>query len=63
MKILRLKQVMDMTGLARSTIYKLIAEGKFPHQIELTERSCGWVLSEVERWIMARIEAREVDLL
>jgi prophage regulatory protein len=61
MKILRLKQVIETTGLARSTIYKLIAAGTFPRQIALTEngKSSGWILGEVESWIRARVDARD----
>jgi prophage regulatory protein len=60
MKIIRLKAVTDTTGLARSTIYKYIAEGRFPMQISLGGGCSGWLLSEVEDWILARIEERDV---
>jgi len=59
MRILRLKEVIDTTGLARSTIYKYVAEGRFPAPIALSERCSGWVLSEVEDWILAKIEERD----
>lgn len=35
MRIIRLKEVMDLTGLSRSTIYKYIAEGQFPVPVPL----------------------------
>ncbi|HGN0786743.1 TPA: AlpA family transcriptional regulator, partial [Pseudomonas aeruginosa] len=47
MKIIRLKVVLETTGLARSTIYKLIGEGGFPKPVPLAGRSVGWVESEV----------------
>jgi prophage regulatory protein len=59
MRILRLKAVIDATGLARSTIYKYVAEGTFPKPIPLGDRCVGWLLSEIEDWIMARIEERD----
>jgi prophage regulatory protein len=59
MKILRLKQVIDTTGLARSTIYKFIAEGTFPTPIPLGDRCVGWLESEIQDWILARVEARD----
>ncbi|RCI71322.1 AlpA family phage regulatory protein [Pseudomonas aeruginosa] len=43
MKILRLKTVIDCTGLARSTIYKYVAEGSFPRPVSLGDRSVGWL--------------------
>lgn len=60
MRIIRLKEVIDSTGLARSTIYKHIGEGTFPRPVSLGDRCVGWVDSEVHDWILARIEERDV---
>ncbi|PAA41056.1 AlpA family transcriptional regulator [Pseudomonas fragi] len=59
MRIIRLKEVIDSTGLARSTIYKYIGEGTFPKPVSLGDRCVGWVASEVHGWILARIEERD----
>lgn len=59
MRIIRLKEVMDSTGLARSTIYKHVADGVFPKPVPLGDRAVGWVESEVHEWILARIEQRD----
>ena len=56
-QLLRLPQVRDKTGLARSTIYALVAKGKFPAPIKASERVSAWILSEVSEWIDQRIEA------
>lgn len=60
MRIIRLKEVIDSTGLARSTIYKLIGEEKFPKPVPLVGRSVGWVESEVHEWIQSRITLRDL---
>lgn len=60
MRIIRLKEVIDSTGLARSTIYKYIGEGSFPAPVSLGGRSIGFVESEVCGWILARIEERDL---
>ncbi|BDM24927.1 Predicted transcriptional regulator [Pseudomonas putida] len=60
MRIIRLKEVIDSTGLARSTIYKYMAEGNFPRPLSLGDRCVGWVDSEVHDWILARIEERDL---
>lgn len=60
MKIIRLKAVIDATGLGRSTVYKYVAEGSFPKPIPLGERCVGWLESEVQDWILARIEERDL---
>jgi prophage regulatory protein len=62
MKILQLKQVIDITGLGRSSIYKYVSQGKFPLPLQLTERRVGWLDSEVKQWIQTRIETREVRI-
>ncbi len=59
-RIIRLKEVIYSTGLARSTIYKYIGEGTFPKPVPLGDRSVGWIDSEVQEWILARIEERDV---
>ena len=59
MRIIRLKEVMDSTGLARSTIYKYLAEGTFPRPVPLGDRCVGWVDEEVQDWILARIGERD----
>jgi prophage regulatory protein len=60
MRIIRLKEVIDSTGLGRSTIYKYIAEGTFPKPVPLGDRCVGWVDGEVYNWILARIEERDL---
>ena len=55
MRILRLKDVMAKTGLARSTVYKNINAGTFPRPIGLGGRSVGWIESDVDEWINQRI--------
>lgn len=60
MKVLRLNSVVLLTtGLARSTIYKLIGSGEFPRPVPLTARSVGWIECEVSAWIQSKIEERE----
>jgi prophage regulatory protein len=51
MKLLRIKQVMEITGLGRSTIYQYINENKFPHQHKLGSRSVCWVDSDINDWM------------
>ncbi|PUE39073.1 AlpA family transcriptional regulator [Limnohabitans sp. Bal53] len=52
--ILRLPAVTRLTGLCRSTIYRLVAEDKFPSPVKLSSRAIGWHRSDLERWSAAR---------
>lgn len=50
-KIIRLKTVLDRTGLSRSTVYRMIANGSFPCQRRIGIQATGWYQSEVEEWM------------
>lgn len=54
---LRLPMVMQITGLARSTIYKLISQNQFPVPIRLSKRAVAWLQSEIENWVSSRVRA------
>ncbi len=60
MKVIRLQQVMEMTGLGRSTIYKYVSESWFPKPIPLGGRSVGWLEGEVSEWILERVAERDI---
>ena len=51
---LRMPTVMRMTGLGRSTIYRLIAEHKFPSPVRLGPRAVAWRSSDLDEWSEAR---------
>lgn len=59
MRIMRLKEVIEKTGLSRSTVYNFISQGKFPIQIVMGAWSVGWVDTEVDEWLSLRIELRD----
>ncbi len=62
LSILRRKQVQAKTGLSRSTIYARIAKGKFPRPIDLGGgRAVGWIESEIDAWLISRIESSRCD--
>lgn len=55
LKILRLPQVCDLTGLGRSVIYQMEADLRFPKRIKLGTRAVGWLEQEVHTWLANRI--------
>lgn len=50
-RIIRLRTVLDRTGLSRSAIYRKIAEGTFPAQVKISINGAGWRESDVNRWV------------
>jgi prophage regulatory protein len=61
--VVRLPQVKAQTGLSRSTIYQLMADGNFPKSIALGPRAVGWLASDIDDWIDARIAASRKETL
>jgi len=55
--LIKLPNVIQRTGLSRSSIYLKISKGEFPKQINLSERSIGFIESEIDNWIDERIKA------
>ncbi len=56
-RLLRLPQVMQQTGLKKTKLYELQKEGSFPMRIQITPNSVGWVEEEVNAWIAGRVAA------
>jgi prophage regulatory protein len=54
LRLLRLPQVMDLTGLGRDTIYRYIRQGRFPRQRRITDRCSAWREDEITAWIKSR---------
>ena len=57
-KILKLPEVMDATGLSRSSIYSHINQNTFPKAVPLGKRAVGWLQSEIDQWINQRAQSR-----
>lgn len=58
-RFLRLSQVEDVTGLKKSTIYRLAREGSFPKSVQISPRCVGWPEGRVLEWVQARISAAQ----
>ena len=50
-RLIRLPEVQHRVGLGRSTIYRWMAEGKFPKPVQLGGYAVAWAEDEVEAWI------------
>jgi prophage regulatory protein len=51
---LRIQAVIRVTGLSRSTLYRLIADEAFPRPVRLGPRAVAWRRSDIEAWGEAR---------
>ncbi|WP_017005676.1 helix-turn-helix transcriptional regulator [Enterovibrio norvegicus] len=57
-KMIRLKEVIAITGLSRSSIYSYINDKRFPEQVSLGYRSVAWVESEIHDWLEQKVSER-----
>ncbi|RVH49316.1 helix-turn-helix transcriptional regulator [Sinorhizobium meliloti] len=50
-RLLTLREVMSLTSLGSSTIYRRMKTGKFPKPKRLSEACVRWRESEIEKWM------------
>ncbi len=53
--LMRLGEVTRVTGLSRSSIYRLISLGSFPSPIKISAVASRWLASELDAWIATRV--------
>ena len=61
-RLMRLKEVMHISGLSRASIYSFMEEGTFPQSVSLGVRAIGWRYQDVQNWIEEKIKARDEKL-
>ena len=54
MKFVRPRQVLEMIGVSRTTLWRMVQSGAFPAPVRITQRNSGYVLEAVEEWMKAR---------
>src|SRR3546814_10722621 len=62
MQMLRMRNVTSLTGLSRSLIYRLIAEGTFPRPVRMSARASAWPRAAVLGYIQRRAQLSGVQL-
>ena len=56
MRFIRTRQVLEMIGVGRTTLWKMVQAGSFPRPVRITERSSGYLLEAVEQWMRLRAQ-------
>lgn len=59
MRLLSKKQVREMVLYSPQHVARLEAAGKFPKRVQLGPGRVGWVDTEVQDWLAARIAERD----
>ena len=55
LRLIKRKEVENITTLSTASIYRLMAEGKFPKQINISDRSVAWNFSDINDWVEQKI--------
>jgi len=57
LKFIRRDKVQHITGLSRSSIYAMVADGTFPKQIKIGRRAVAWVEADIDDWMLSRVKS------
>ena len=58
--IIRLPDVIKMTGLSRSSIYAMMDKKLFPMSLKIGPRAIGWLNSDIQEWIDAKVKGASI---
>lgn len=58
-KLLSMREVIEITGLSRQQIWVHRRAGAFPQPCKTSERRVGFLASEIQSWIKARVSERD----
>ena len=50
-RLIRLPEVIQITSISRTQIYRLIAAGTFPKQRRISHKVAAWKESEIAAWV------------
>lgn len=56
-RLIRLREVRLRVGLGTSTVYRYLAGGKFPRPVQIGGGRVAWLETDVDAWIVDRVEA------
>ena len=51
MNVIRIKDVIKIVSLSRSTIYLLMSKDAFPKSIRLSTRAVAWRVEDIQSWL------------
>lgn len=54
-RLIRLPEVLRLTGMCRSALYEQMSRGQFPRSVKIGPRAASWSARAVRSWISDRI--------
>jgi prophage regulatory protein len=55
-QFIRTRDVLQMLGVSRTTLWRMVRAGTFPRRVTISARASGHVLEEVEAWMAERAD-------
>lgn len=62
LKFIREPECQHITGLSRTTRWRLEKEGKFPKRRYISQNTIGWLSNEIEEWMQSRINDQSATI-
>lgn len=56
MRLLTMKNIIEITGLSKTTIKRLELQGEFPTRVNITKRGVRWLEEDLESWLLGKRE-------
>jgi len=53
-RVIPLSEVIEITTISRSTLFRMVEKGSFPAPRQIGERRVGWLSDEVQAWLLDR---------
>ena len=61
-RVIRLREVKNMTGLSKASIYVKMKSENFPKPIKISSRAVAWPEKEIFAWLREKINARDAQV-
>lgn len=55
-RFIRPREVVEMLGVSRTTLWRMVREGSFPKPVRISKGNAGYLLETVEAWMRARVQ-------
>lgn len=55
-RALRIRNVLALTGVSKTQLYRLIQSGKFPRPVKISDRISVWDAELVDRWLADKLD-------
>ena len=60
MQFIRAKEVAQLIGVSKVTLWRMVRAGRFPSPVTVSDNSTAYVLEEVQEWMAAAVSRRPV---